>query len=163
MRIDPVHVRERTPADMMIDTDQKAVFESLEPRAMDAVALKNNRRFVTAQDATRLHHLIRKRKRTVNPGNPIVKNDIRLLANLAQNLAARERRSHGIAIGTSVRRQHEPLVLSDLPEYILQHVAMPCVHLRPYAPYFVFSPAPTTLRHVLYLAPPDRDENTIPA
>jgi hypothetical protein len=62
MRIDPVHVGERPPADMMINADQKPVFQAFEPRAVNAVAFQNNRRFVTARSRARLHHLIGKRQ-----------------------------------------------------------------------------------------------------
>ena len=46
----------------MVDADQKAVFKAFEAGAMDAVALENNRCFVRAHDAARLHDLVRKRK-----------------------------------------------------------------------------------------------------
>ena len=111
----------------MVNADQNPVFQTFEARAMNAVAFQNDCRFVTSRDATGLHHLIGKRKRTVDARNTVVQNNIGLLAHGAQNLAAGERRPHGIAVGPGVRSQHESLVLSDLPEHILD-VAMPFFH-----------------------------------
>ena len=49
--IDPVHVGKGTAADVMVDADQDTIFQSLEPRAMDAVALENNGRLIAAGHA----------------------------------------------------------------------------------------------------------------
>src|SRR6266853_6796281 len=46
--IDPVHIRERPTANMVIDADQKAVFQALKPSAVNAVTLKNDGRLVIA-------------------------------------------------------------------------------------------------------------------
>src|SRR5258708_39371644 len=62
LRIDPVDVGERTAADVVIDTDQKTIFESFEAGAMNAVALQNNGRFVTADDTAGFDNLIGKRQ-----------------------------------------------------------------------------------------------------
>src|SRR5580692_2380773 len=90
MRIDPVHVGKRPPADMMININQETVFQTLQTGAM-------------------------------NPRHAVVQHHVGLLSHGSQNLAARERRSHGIAIGPRVRRKHEPVALFDLLENIPQH------------------------------------------
>ena len=60
MRIDPVHVRERASANMVIDTDQETVFQSFQPGAVDTVALQNNCGFVIPADVVRLQNLVGK-------------------------------------------------------------------------------------------------------
>ncbi len=137
MGIDPVHMRKRTPADMMVDADQEPIFQPLEPGAVNAVTLQNDRRLVVAQHAAGLHNLIGERKRTVDARDAIVQHNIGMLAHRAQNLAAGQRRSDRIAVGTGVRGQHESLVLSDLPENILD-AAMPFFHRVPCLSCFVF-------------------------
>src|ERR1700722_2571247 len=104
------------------------ILQSLEPRPVNAVALQNDGCFVAPHHATRLHHLVGKRKRAVNSWDAVVENDIRLLTHGAKNLAAGQRRTNGIAVRASMRRQHESLVLSDLPEYVFEHVAMAALH-----------------------------------
>ena len=58
MRINPIHVRERTAAGVVVDADQESIFEPLQTRAVNAVTLENDRRFVNSGNALRLHHLI---------------------------------------------------------------------------------------------------------
>jgi len=99
---------------MVIDADQKLIFQSLKPGAMDAVTFQYDGGFIPAGHTVCLHNLIGKRQGAINAGDSVVQNDIRLLAHFAQNLAAGERRSDGIAIGTRVRREHESFALSDL-------------------------------------------------
>ena len=106
---------------MMIDADQKAVFQAFQPRAVNAVTLQNDRRFIIAGNAIGLQHLIGERQRAIDPRHAIVQHHVGLLPHGAQNLAARQRRSNGVAIGPRVRRQHEPVALLDLLENILQH------------------------------------------
>ena len=158
MGIDPVDVGERTSADMMIDADQKAIFETVEAGAMDAVALKNDRGLVAASDAAGLHHFIRKWKRPVDAGYAVVQHDVGLLAHRAQNLAAGERRTDSVAIRPGVRCQHESFVLSDLPEYVFEHVARPSLHWIPCGVCVFFLPAPTILRPALFLFCPVQTE-----
>ena len=109
MRIDPVHVREGPSADVMIDADQKAVLQALQPRAVDAVTFQNDRGFVIPAHAIGLQHLIRKGQGTINSRDAIMQHHIGLLAHGAQNLAAGQRRSDGISIGARMRRKHEPV------------------------------------------------------
>src|SRR3984957_10542419 len=161
MRIDPVHVGKRTSTDVMVDADQKAVFQALEAGPVNAVALQNDGRFVTARDATGLHHLTGARKRTVEARNPVVQHHIGLLAQGAQNLTAGQRRSHRVAVRAGVRGQHESLMLSDLPQHIL-NAAMPFFHWVPCGPGFFFLPAPIILRLAPFPAPRDPAGNTTP-
>src|SRR5258708_28216276 len=121
LRIDPVHIRERPAADVMIDADEEAVFEALQPGAMNAVTLENNRGVVVAGNSVGLQHLICKRQRAIDSRYAIVQYHIGLLAHGAQHLAARQRRSNGIAIRTRVRSQHESISLFDMSKNILQH------------------------------------------
>src|SRR5882724_8627591 len=86
-----------------------------------------------------------------------------MLAHGAEDLAARQRRADGIAVGPGVRGQHEALVLSDLPEYILEHVARPFFHLVPCGPCFFFSPAPTILPRGPFPVPRGPAGSTTPA
>ena len=163
MRINPVHVRKRPPADVMIDADQKMVLQSFQPSSMDAIAFENNGSLVTSRDAIGLHNLVRERKRAINAGNTIVKNDVCLLAQAAQDLATGERGSHRIAIRAGVRGQHEPLVLSDVTQHIFEHVATPSPHRLPCALYFVFWPAATNLPPELWPVRRDPTGSTTPA
>jgi hypothetical protein len=80
-------------------------------------------------DAIRLHHLIGERERTIDARYSVMENDIGLLAHRAQDLAASQRRPDRIAVGASVRSQHEAAVLFDLPKDIREHVVMPSLHL----------------------------------
>src|SRR5450432_2069286 len=96
---------------------------------MNAVALQNDGGLVTASYAARLHHLVGKWQRTVDSGYAIVQNDIRLLAHGAKHLAAGQRGTYGVAVRPGVRGQHEAFVLSDLPEYVFEHVAWTSPHV----------------------------------
>src|SRR4029077_1330707 len=60
-------------------------------------------------------------QRTINSRHAIVEHHVGLLAHRTQDLAARQRRSDGVAIGPSVRSKHEAVALFDLLENILQH------------------------------------------
>ncbi len=106
----------------MIDADEKAILETFEARAMDAVALENNRGLVIAVHAIGLQDLIGEGQGAVDSGNAVVQHDVGLLAHGAQDLAAGEGRSDRIAIGTSVRRQHEAIALLDLLKHIPQKI-----------------------------------------
>src|SRR5262249_48641450 len=145
VRIDPVDVSERFSAHVMIDTDQEAILEAFQPRAMNAVAFEDNRSLIASYNTIRLHHLIGKRKRAVNARNAIVQHNIGVFAHRAQHLTEGKSRSDGITVGTSMRRQHETFALSDLPQHILKHVAMPCFHWHPYVACYAFSPGLTIL------------------
>jgi hypothetical protein len=127
VRIDPVHVGEGTSADVMIDADEKTIFETFEARPVNAVAFENDYRFVSADNAVRLDNLVSEWERTVDARNAIVKHNVGVLAHGAQNLAAGKRRSDGVAIRPGVRGQHETIVLSDLPEYIVD-IAVAFLH-----------------------------------
>jgi hypothetical protein len=128
MGIDPVDVGEGASAHVMVNADEETIFEAFQPGAMNAVALEYDGRLITTGYAIRLHHFVGKRQRTVDARNAIVQNDIRLLAHGAKHLAAGQRRSDGVAVGPGMRRQHEALVLSDLPQYVFEHVAMASLH-----------------------------------
>src|SRR5208337_2070132 len=164
VRINPVHVGKRTSADMMVDADQKPVLQPLEPRAVNAVALQNNRRIVTAHNLARLHHLVGERQRTVNARDAVVQYNVGVLAHGAQHLAAGQRRSYGVAVRTGVRRQHESLMLSNLPQHVRKHVAMPFFHRIPCGPCFSFSSsrALAVLPPAPFPAPRGPAGNTIP-
>src|ERR1700693_2036297 len=136
MRIDPVHMGERPRADMMIYADQEAVFQALEPCTVDAVALQNDRRLVVADNAIGPQHLIGERQCAINPRYAVVQHHVGLLPHGAQDLAARQRRSDGVAIRPRVRRKHEPVTLLDLTKNIVQHVL--------YA-FFCLEPAPALI------------------
>src|SRR5260370_15289618 len=121
MGINPVHVGERTPAHMMIEVDQEAVLQFLQTRAVSAVELQNNRCLIVAGHAIRLHHLIGERQRAIDAWDAVVQHHVGLLPHGPQNLAARQRRSDGVAIGPRVRRQYKPVALFDLLKDLLQH------------------------------------------
>ena len=115
---------------MMIDADQEAVFQALQAGAVNAVTFQNDRRLVVAGNPIGLHHLIGKRQGAIDPRHAIVQHHVGLLPHGTQNLAARQRRPNGVAIGPGMRGKHESVALLDLMENVLQH------------PYAFFSPGP---------------------
>src|SRR5579864_687932 len=83
-----------------------------------------------------------------------------LFSHFAQHLATGESRADSIAIGTRVRRQHKSLVLSDLPEYILEHAVRPDLHWIPCGAFVFFFPALTIPRPELSPVRRDPGGNT---
>ena len=51
--IDPVHVGKRSAADVMVNADQKTVFQPLQTGTLNAIALQNDGSLVIAFDADR--------------------------------------------------------------------------------------------------------------
>src|SRR6267154_3961445 len=121
LRIDPVDIGEWPSADMMIDADQKAVFQTFKPGAVNAAAFKNDGRVIVAKNPIGLQHLIGKGQGAIDARHAIVQYHIGLLPHGAQDLAAGQRRTDGVAIRPCVRGKHETITLLDLLENILQH------------------------------------------
>src|SRR5258708_15029590 len=105
----------------MVDADEKPIFQTFKPRAMNAVALENDCRVIVAGNAIGLQYLIGERQRAIDSRYAVVQHHVGLLPHGAQDLATRQRRTNRIAIGACVRGQHESISLLDLLENILQH------------------------------------------
>jgi hypothetical protein len=121
MRVDPIHVRERTSADVVIDTDEEPIFQTAEPGSVNAVAFQQDGRLVVSTDVISLHNLIREGKRAIDARHAIVQHNVGMLSQRAKNLAAGQGRSDRVTIRPSVRREHEAVALLDLMENINQH------------------------------------------
>src|ERR1700733_15134042 len=146
MRINPIHVGKGTPADVMINVDQEAVFQTLKTRAVNAVTLQNDRRLIIAGHVVGLQHLVGERQRAIDPGHAIVQHHVGLLSHGTQNLAARQRRSYGVAVRPRVRRKHESVALLDLLENVLQHryAFPPPVFVRDFILFFARASSSST-------------------
>src|SRR4051794_9770720 len=121
LRIDPVHLAEWAPALVMIDVDQKLIFQAPQPGALDAIALENDGGFVFAIDRLRLDDFSGIRQRLVNSRHPIAQNNISILAHGTQNLTKGQSRADSIAVWPRMRGQDKPVVPLDMLKYILQH------------------------------------------
>src|SRR6185369_1988030 len=124
VRIDPVHICERSRARMMIDVDEVMTVQPLEPRSLDAVALQDDCRLVVFRNTRGLQHLVGKWQWPINLGHSIEQVDIGLFSHAAEDLTARQHRPDRIAIRPRVRGQHKTTSPADLVEYLLQHPAL---------------------------------------
>src|SRR5580700_3461073 len=86
-RIDPVHIGKGPAADVMVNVDQKTVFQTLETGTLNTVALQNNGSFVIAFDANGAYNRVGKRQWLINARHPVMQNDIGVLAHGSQDLA----------------------------------------------------------------------------
>src|SRR5579863_4192507 len=135
---------------------------------MDAIAFQNNCSFITPAHSVGLQNLVGKWQRAVNTGNTIVQHHIGVLAQRAQNLAARQRGPHRVAVGARMRGQHKTLALLDLSQNVLQHnVILPyspsasaALQLEPCSSSRAGLPAPTILPLEPFPAPPGPAGNT---
>src|SRR5579864_3794149 len=127
-RINPVDVGKWPSTRMMIDADQKLIFETLKPRTLDAVAFEQDGRFIATVDAIRLHDTIGKRQWLIDARHRIVHNHLSLFPEHSQDLATSESRSDGIAVRAGMRRQQEAATPFDLSENLVQHESMLAVY-----------------------------------
>src|SRR6185437_2920074 len=112
--IDPVHMSKRPAALVMIDVDQELLFQTIEPRALNAVALQKNCGVVIAIDAFRLNDGRSKRQLLINARHAMAQNYFRSLSHGTENLLTSQARSDGVAVGAVVRGEHKPLAAFDL-------------------------------------------------
>ena len=129
-RIDPVHMGERTPADMMIDANQETIFETLQGGWID---LSHSRMIagVASDNRDRTAQLHRRMEANGRCGNASVKHNVGVLPHRAQNLAAGEgsnpRRRHPAGHAMSARN----VQCCPICRRHLEHVARPSRHGAP--------------------------------
>ena len=112
--IDPIHMRERATAQVMIDADQEFPLQSIQPGTLNAVAFQDDGRFVVAINTIGLDDFFGKRKQLVNARHGIAQHDLGLFAQATQNLPAGERRADCVTVWTRVRSQHKAPALLDI-------------------------------------------------
>ena len=61
-RVNPVHVRKRATASVMINVDEELVFKTFKPRALNAVAFEQYRRVIVAIHPLSVKDFFRKRQ-----------------------------------------------------------------------------------------------------
>jgi hypothetical protein len=98
----------------MINVNKELILQSLQPCALNAIALQKNCCVVIAIYAFGLNDGRSERQLLVNAGYAMAQHHFCLLAHPPQDFLACKTRSDGVAIGAVVRREHKPLAAFDL-------------------------------------------------
>jgi hypothetical protein len=106
---------------MVVDVDKVVPLKPTQPSTGYAVALENNCRLGLRSMSDLMEHGVGIRQWSINAGNAVAENHVRLFAHTAQNLAAGECRSDGIAIGPRVRGKDKLLPSPYLMQDFFQH------------------------------------------
>jgi hypothetical protein len=93
----------------MVDVDDEATIQAFDTRAREVAALHDDRRVAWVVDVIRNLDVGHARKCYEGRGCRISINDADLLSDLTQREGHRELRPERIAVGSRVRRDHEPL------------------------------------------------------
>src|SRR6185437_3152 len=86
--VNPVDVGKVFAAFVVINVDQELLFQAFKPGALDVIAFKKNGGVVPSGDAITFGNPIGEWEVLINARHTVVQNDINLLAQLAQKLAA---------------------------------------------------------------------------
>jgi len=94
----------------MVNVDEEAFLETLEQRALDAVAFEQNDGAVPREvrgDSIGMNDAIGEGKALVDTRDAIVHDDFGIFAHDAQNLAAGEGRADAVSVGPGMRGHNE--------------------------------------------------------
>ncbi len=111
--VDPVHVGKGAAAGVVVDIDQKAVFQAIEAAARDAITLQQDHGVVVAFYPAPVPHQRRAGQGTVNARHPVAQRHVRALAHPLQHHPAGDQRAHRIAIGPGMRGHQQAIGPGD--------------------------------------------------